>query len=111
MVVNDMVTPSWLQSVPRKFGDRSSGTLKADEWHTMTTVYLSIALISLWGTGTNHSANAVYLCTVLHHTMDLVCATSIACLCTMTVDHMNAYLWYLKSWLSGLKDFTHPVAM
>jgi hypothetical protein len=102
-----MVTPSWLQSVPRKFGDRSSGTLKADEWRTMTTVYLPIALISLWGTGTNHSANAVYLCAVLHHTMDLVCAISIACLRTMTVDRMDAYLRYLKSWVSGLKDL-HP---
>jgi hypothetical protein len=107
MVVNDMVTPSWLQSVPCKFGDRSSGTLKADEWRTMTAVYLPIALISLWGTGTNHSANTVYLCAVLHHTMDLVCATSIACLRTMTVDQMDAYLGYLKSWVSGLKDL-HP---
>ena len=37
-----MVYPSWLQSVPRKFGDKSSGTLKADEWRTMATVYLPI---------------------------------------------------------------------
>ena len=79
-VVNNMVTPSWLQSVPHKFGNKSSGTLKADEWCTMTTVYLPIALIGLWGTGTIHgsSSDAIYLCAVLHHTIDLVCAVSIA---------------------------------
>jgi hypothetical protein len=104
-----MVTPSWLQSVPRKFGDKSSGTLKADEWRTMATVYLPIALISLWGTGTIHrsSADAIYLRAVLHHTMDLVCAVSTACLRTMTLDRMDAYLRYLKSWTLGLKDL-HP---
>jgi len=108
-VVNDMVTPSWLESVPRKFGDKSSGTLKADEWRTMATVYLPIALISLWGTGTIHSSssNAIYLRAVLQHTMDLVCAVSIACLRTMTLDRMDAYRQYLKSWASGLKDL-HP---
>jgi len=87
-LVNDMVTPSWLQSVPCKFGDKSSGTLKADEWRTMATIYLPIALISLWGMGTVHksSADAIYLHAVLYHTMDLVCAVSIACLLTMTLD-------------------------
>ena len=104
-----MVTPSWLQSVPHKFGDKFSGTLKADEWRTMTTVYLPIALISCWGTGTIHgsSSDAFYLRTVLHHTMDLVCAVSIACLRTMTLDRTNAYLRHLKSWVSGMKDL-HP---
>jgi len=72
-------------------------------------VYLPIALISLWGMGTVHksSANAIYLHAVLHHTMDLVCAVSIACLRTMTLDQMDAYLQYLKFWVSGLKDL-HP---
>ena len=50
-VVNDMVTPSWLQSVPHKFGDKFSGILKANEWRIMTMVYLPVALISFWGTG------------------------------------------------------------
>ena len=83
-----MATPSWLQSVPHKFGNKSSSTLKADEWRIMTMIYLPIALISLWGTGTIHmsSSHAIYLRAVLHHTMDLVCAVSVACLCTMTVD-------------------------
>ena len=75
----------------------------------MTTVYLPVTLISFGGTGTIHrsSSNAIYLCAVLHHTMDLVCAVSIACLHTMTLDWRNAYLWYLKSWSLGMKDL-HP---
>ena len=108
-VVNDMVTPSWLQSVPHKFGNKSSGTLKANEWCIMTMVYLPVALMSFWGTGTIHgsSSNAIHLHAVLHHNMDLVCAVSIACLRTMTLDQRNTYLQYLKSWSSGMKDL-HP---
>lgn len=33
-VIKDMVTPSWLESVPHNFGDALAGTLKADEWRT-----------------------------------------------------------------------------
>ena len=66
-------------SLFRIFGDKFSNTLKADEWHIMIMVYLPVALIRFWGTGTIHGS-AIYLHSVLHHTMDLVCAVSIACL-------------------------------
>ena len=104
-----MVTPSWLQSVLHKFGNKFSGTLKADEWCIMTAVYLPVTLISFWGTGTIHrlSSDAIYLRAVLHHTVDLVCAVSIACLHTMMLDRRNTYIRYLKSWSSGMKDL-HP---
>lgn len=47
--------PSWLSSVPQNFGDASAGTLKADEWKIMCTVYLLIALVTLWGAGSSHA--------------------------------------------------------
>ncbi|KAF9523955.1 hypothetical protein CPB83DRAFT_774674, partial [Crepidotus variabilis] len=48
-VIKDTDTPSWIESVPLNFGEAAAGTLKADEWRTMSTIYLPIALISLWG--------------------------------------------------------------
>jgi hypothetical protein len=49
-----MDTPSWLQLVPYNFGSAAAGSLKADEWRTMTTVYIPVALVSLWGEGMKH---------------------------------------------------------
>lgn len=85
-VVRDAATPSWLNSVPSNFGNTACGMLKADEWHTMWSVYLSIALVSLWGEGTSHPSAHVLqkLCTVLDHTMALVSPLTLACLHIMT---------------------------
>ncbi|KIJ64132.1 hypothetical protein HYDPIDRAFT_91279, partial [Hydnomerulius pinastri MD-312] len=47
-VIRDMSTPSWFSSVPNNFGNAAAGTIKADEWHSLITVYIPIALISLW---------------------------------------------------------------
>ena len=58
-VIQDTTTPSWVNSVPRNFGEAAAGTLKADEWHTMATIYLPIALISLWGENTRHATPAI----------------------------------------------------
>lgn len=50
----------------------------------MTTVYVPIALISLWGDdGTSRPATARFS-HILDHTMALVSAVSVACLWTMT---------------------------
>ena len=108
-VIRDMATPSWLSSVPHNFGEAAAGTLKADEWQTMTTVYLPIALISLWGKGTRHASQsaAARLKQVLDHTMDLISAICLACMRTMTESRMNAYRHHLASWVSGLKVH-HP---
>lgn len=81
----------------------------------MTTIYFPIALISLWGqrsTQASHSA-ANRLKHVLDHTMALVSAISLACMCTMTETRMKAYQMYLKLWVSELKvhhlDAEHQV--
>ena len=49
-----MKVPSWVSSALNNFGDAAVGTLKANEWQTLGTIYLPIALISLWGEGTPH---------------------------------------------------------
>jgi len=103
-VIRDTDTPSWLSSVPRNFGDASAGNLKADEWRTMSTVYLPISLVSLWGEGTSHRSPSVAasLREVLDHTMALVSAVSLACARTMTSNRMLAYQNYITHWVGQL---------
>ncbi|KAF9471043.1 hypothetical protein BDN70DRAFT_820529 [Pholiota conissans] len=108
-VIRDMDTPSWLRSVPPNFGYKAAGTLKADEWRTMSTVYLPVALISLWGEGTVHpspEAASVFR-EALDHTMLLVGAISLACMRTMTNSRMMAYRNCIVDWLAQLTS-VHP---
>ena len=108
-IIKDMETPSWVWSVPYNFGNPSAGTLKADEWHTMITIYLPIALISLWGEGTLHvSANeATHLWHVLDHTMCLISAIQLACMRTTTTSRVKAYHQYMAAWVLDLTTL-HP---
>ena len=46
-VISDSDMPSWLRSVPADFSDARAGTVKVDEWHTLATVYIPLALVSL----------------------------------------------------------------
>jgi hypothetical protein len=48
-VIKDTVTPSWINLVPSNYGENAAGTIKADEWHVLSTIYLPIALVTLWG--------------------------------------------------------------
>ncbi|KAI6003498.1 hypothetical protein F5J12DRAFT_722586, partial [Pisolithus orientalis] len=83
-VIHDIVTPSWLGSVPSNFGDVSTGTIKADQWHSLIKVYLPLALINLWGTSNNCSNDGTDHKAVLNHTMDLISAVNLACAWTMS---------------------------
>ncbi|KAI9463750.1 hypothetical protein HD554DRAFT_2206411 [Boletus coccyginus] len=85
-IIHDTATPSWLGSVPSNFGDVSTGTIKADEWHSLITIYLSIALISLWGSSI-----------ILDHTMDLVSAVYLASVWTMSAARAAAYRTYIAT--------------
>jgi hypothetical protein len=105
-VIRDTNTPSWLPSVPYNFGDASAGNLKADEWRTMSTVYLPISLVSLWGEGTVHRSPSVAssLRNVLDHTMAFI---SLACARTMTNARMLDYQKYITQWVGQL-PVIHP---
>ncbi|KAG1802900.1 uncharacterized protein HD556DRAFT_1227597 [Suillus plorans] len=104
-VIKTTDTPSFLRSVPYNFGETKAGTVKADEWRTLTTVYLPIALVSLWGEGSAHrnSDIAVSRRAILDHTMDLVSAIHIVCLRSMTQDHADAYRTYMINWIRDLQ--------
>jgi hypothetical protein len=75
-VIKNTITPSWINSVSFNYGEHAAGTIKADEWRILSTVYLPIALITLWGDeGTPNS----YMHKVLDHTMALFQAVTLVC--------------------------------
>ncbi|KAF8572713.1 hypothetical protein K439DRAFT_1650095 [Ramaria rubella] len=43
-ILNNTVTLSWLNPMPYNFGESAAGLLKADEWHTLSTMYLPLTL-------------------------------------------------------------------
>ena len=110
-VVKHTVTPSWIYSVPHNFGDSAAGSLKADEWRSMSTIYLPLALVSLWGEGTSHASAEVgeKLRRILDHTMALVCAITIVCTRTVSQARAAAYCAYVATYIQDLQDL-HPEA-
>ncbi|KAI0349222.1 hypothetical protein OH77DRAFT_1499641 [Trametes cingulata] len=99
--IRETATP-WLSSVPKDFGDARAGTLKADEWCFLCTVYLPLALISLWGMGASYAAtkDPAFLLEVLDNTMALVSAVSV-------LSKRSTYRRYLAQWLDGVQRL-HP---
>ena len=45
--IEHVYTPSWLTSVPTNLGKPSHGKLNADQWHTLSMIYLPVLLIHL----------------------------------------------------------------
>ena len=105
-VIRETSTPSWFRSVPYNFGEARAGTLKADEWHSLATVYLPLALISLWGEGSEHPSDAVavQLRRILDNTMALISAIRIACSRRMTQSRIAAYHECITTWLHTLNE-------
>ena len=73
-VIKETTVPSWIRSVPKNFGESKVGTLKADEWCMLATIYLPLALVSLWGEDSAHQLHEVKGClqAILDNTMALV---------------------------------------
>ena len=102
VVMRDMVKPSWLDSLPSDlhilFGSKGAGSFKADEWRTFFTVYLPVALTSLWGEGTEHASQEAsnYFLSLLDHTMSLVCAVLVAGSRLMSNSRATKYRDYIQ---------------
>lgn len=99
-------TPSWLSSVPHNFGSATAGTIKADEWRVLITVYLPLGLIAVWGAGSSHPSPEITLHArrTLDHVMCLVQAIIIACSRVLSTDSAPAYLAYMKRYIEDHKE-------
>ncbi|KAF8123624.1 hypothetical protein EV363DRAFT_1179737, partial [Boletus edulis] len=98
-IVRELSKPSWFGPVPAHFGDASAGSIKADEWRSLITVYIPLAVINVWGTGTDPDAIKA-----LQSTMDLVSAVYLACARTMSVQRAKAYQSYIAAYVGKLKE-------
>jgi hypothetical protein len=104
-VIRETTKPSWLNTVPEGFGESKTGTLKADEWRSFSTIYLPIALILLWGDGSTHFDAEVQrqFTTLLDNTMSLVQAITLACY-RVTSDYcIEAISKHLKEYLTTIR--------
>jgi hypothetical protein len=110
-VIAQTSTPSWVGSVPRNYGDAKAGTLKADEWRTLATIYIPLAIISLWGEGYadgSPRAQAQFK-QILDHTMQLVSAVWLVCKRSATHNRSVRYRDCLVNYIRDLQDI-HPHA-
>ncbi|KAF7319244.1 hypothetical protein HMN09_00261900 [Mycena chlorophos] len=92
-VIANTATPSWVNGVPSNYGESSAGTIKADEWRVLSTIYLPIALVLLWGTGEEEDPR---LRGMLDHSMALFSAVILVCRHVITEDRVAAYRHHLK---------------
>ena len=108
-VVRETDTPSWLNSVPRNFGDEAAGKLKADEWRSFSTIYFPLALIKAWGSGLEDrsATERNLLKRALDHTMLLVGAITLACYRSTSLARATAYRRCILSFLKDLPN-TYP---
>ena len=112
-VIRETIKPASINSIPKNLSESKAGSLKANEWRTLSTLYLPIALITLWGDNDGlpplaDESEAGHLLKALNHTMSLFQATVIACHYVMTENRAQAYWEYMKTWTGDLQElFPH----
>ena len=87
------------------------GTLKADKWWTLGTIYLPIALISWWGESTPHMSaeEAADFLQVVKHTICFISAVIIVSKYFVSPLCSSGYLKQMLRYLSNLQTI-HPSA-
>ncbi|PPQ82520.1 hypothetical protein CVT24_006403 [Panaeolus cyanescens] len=75
--IQNMITPSWLTSVPVNLGSASHGKLKADQWRVLGATYIPITLIRLWR-GASSDARDLHCSQILEATITMLSAVLLA---------------------------------
>ena len=97
-MIENVVTPSWISSVPKNIGTPGSGKVKADQWRTLGTVHFPMSLVVVWRETSQQKKQ------LLDITLSLVSAILIACTHSTSAAHANAYLQYMQNYISGIKE-------
>ncbi|EIM79771.1 uncharacterized protein STEHIDRAFT_163330 [Stereum hirsutum FP-91666 SS1] len=102
--IRDVVRPSWVNSVPVTFGSKNAGHLKANQWRILWSIYIPLALLSLWIEGMPRaSADAVDMAPVLENAMALVCLCLLASKRSMTRQRAEDYREEVRKHVEGIK--------
>lgn len=108
-VILHTVKPTWINPVPYNFGDASAGSIKADEWRTLSTIYLPIALVTFWEyvSKPKDDADRQRLQKVLDNTMELVQAVTVLFKRSTTEANAAMYNFHIKKYVHDLVE-VHP---
>jgi Domain of unknown function (DUF4218) len=101
--IRELLTPSWMTSIPSNLGEAAHGKLKADQWRALGTTYLPLSLIRLWGSANADSSRSRRCREILNLTMSLLSAVTIASSRSMSHALANSYLQHMQAYLAGLK--------
>ncbi|KAF7324374.1 hypothetical protein MVEN_02647000 [Mycena venus] len=107
-VIADTVTPAWINSVPKNYGQNNAGTIKADEWRVLATIYIPIVLVLMWGDDLS-GQHAAHFFTLLMHSMAVFQAATLACRYSTSESRASAYRNFIKHWIDQLHSL-HPHA-
>lgn len=102
--VTNIVTPSWMTSIPANLGSAAHGKLKADQWHVLGTTYLPISLIHLWGNRIAGDPRSDRCYNILQVTISLLSAIIIATSCVTSSSRADLYLEHMRAYVEGIQD-------
>lgn len=101
--IDQLLTPTWMTSVPSNISHSSHGKLKADQWRALGTTHLLISLIRLWGFNSDNSARSARCLEILDVTISLISAVIIATSRTVTPASASAYQKHMVDYINGIK--------
>ena len=80
--ISELVTPIWITKPLSDFGQASAGSMKADEWRVLATIYLPLTCIKLWGNSPPESFQRQ----ALEHFIDLAISVKLCLKRSQTIE-------------------------
>jgi len=93
----DSLIPSWVTRLPREFGSASAGSLKADEWRAVATLYAPLVMIREWASAGEDKKAWLDL------TLNLASAIRAATSRTMSQESISLFNHHIHDYLAGIK--------
>ncbi|KAJ3846524.1 hypothetical protein EV368DRAFT_88881 [Lentinula lateritia] len=103
--VREVIVPGWIEKPSDSIGLPRGGTPKADNWRTLFSIFLPLALLSLWQEASPISAeDANEMASVLQTSMYLTCAVNKMSKHTLSLQDRTDFREYLRLHIEGLKE-------
>jgi hypothetical protein len=93
-----MIMPSWFTKLPKLFATASGGSLKADQWRAIATIYAPLVLIQEWPKASVPDSEIW-----LHLMTDLMSAIYACSSHTVSTTSITKYREHILAYLSAVK--------
>lgn len=101
----EVLVASWVTKPPFETGLKAGGTLKANNWSWVFSLYLPQALLSLWMEESPiRASNYLEMQPVLDTSMNLTCASILMAKRSISSQQRELFLQYYQKHLEGLKE-------